>query len=1141
MTTRYRVEYALKTHRRDQLIEWIKGLLAVPFVLLSQPTALFGQDGIHGTDEMARNAHERYAQIMSDVEGLINDHISRQKEGTHTHSKLKLLVPTVGVFFTPLMLRDAFEWQDQRRYISSRRFVAPSFNDIRLILNTAQVMSLVKHSRLDLVTFDGDVTLYDDGQSLTDDNPAIPRILELMRNGTRISIVTAAGYTEASKYYGRLHGLLDAIATSDLADEVKKNLIVLGGEASYLFQFASETPERLVAIPRKQWTLQEMQSWTQEDVTELLDVAEKSLRSCVDAMRLKADILRKERAVGIIPIEGFKLSREQLEETVLVCQKTLEMTPVGKRLPFCAFNGGSDVFIDIGDKSWGVLSCQRYFGGIEGNKSLHVGDQFLSIGANDFKARLACTTAWIASPAETVALLDEISQLSTAPDSLPRNANFEDQGKMSLAIAGTPMSECRNSLLRCIGAIAAEASTGPRPYLQSRIAPHARSSQAVRQYTTESRRDATPTRDEKLDNNTFDTQKSRRATSVDGVPQKTYDPTKTWIKNNEHRKVRIPTEDQEDAKMPNMNLALEKKIRRELQYLPDPLKLADHVRGVLKKGDVEKALGLTRIASKDMECIVSWNHIIGHLLSEKQATAALKIYNEMKKRAQFPDSHTYVILLRGLSEPPVAADTLGKALAIYHSLGAENSRVKPTTIHTNAALRVCARANDMDSLWGIASKIPEKGPGAADTYTYTTILNAIREHALLEGGTRTDDSEIAALRATAVQQGRRIWGDIVGRWRSGDIAVNEEMVAAMGRLLLIGLQPKDWDDVLSLIEQTMGIPRLVPKLGSKMRMASLNLPIRMPAEVKKDRKDITEGEEPETEFDQALLLDSRGKPSVTLVKPGNNTFSLLLEACKLAHAFRTSYEYWDLLTNKSTYALKPDMDNIHTFMRILRQTRASGRTLDIVKDTIPAYGWKPHRKTFRIAMSACSRDKNNPNVMKHANQLFELSEHYQVEPDPTTLTQYMELALSTQDGGIISQAIDRLSDPITKLRSIISFGTFSSGRTSATARNDVVALMRTVIGAMDQLMKKQLIPQDQVQGWMQRRSKMGAFVTRLMDKMDGKNIIPKEKLIELRRDSRQLRHLRQNLVKRQKKRDGTWVKDKKDLERSPLQDLPFEE
>ncbi|KAI7603627.1 hypothetical protein KC319_g22066, partial [Hortaea werneckii] len=44
MTTRYRVEYALKTHRRDQFIEWIKGLLAVPFVLLSQPTAIYEND-----------------------------------------------------------------------------------------------------------------------------------------------------------------------------------------------------------------------------------------------------------------------------------------------------------------------------------------------------------------------------------------------------------------------------------------------------------------------------------------------------------------------------------------------------------------------------------------------------------------------------------------------------------------------------------------------------------------------------------------------------------------------------------------------------------------------------------------------------------------------------------------------------------------------------------------------------------------------------------------------------------------------------------------------------------------------------------------------------------------------------------------
>ena len=75
-------------------------------------------------------------------------------------------------------------------------------------------------------------------------------------------------------------------------------------------------------------------------------------------------------------------------------------------------SGGNDVFVDIGDKSLGVMACQRYFGGIREDRSLHVGDQFLSVGANDFKARLACTTAWIASPAETIMLLDEIATAS---------------------------------------------------------------------------------------------------------------------------------------------------------------------------------------------------------------------------------------------------------------------------------------------------------------------------------------------------------------------------------------------------------------------------------------------------------------------------------------------------------------------------------------------------------------------------------------------------------------------------------------------------------------------------------------------------------------------------------------------------------
>jgi IMP and pyridine-specific 5'-nucleotidase len=85
--------------------------------------------------------------------------VAHQEVGLHRQSKLKLLVPSVGTFFTRLPLADAFRYQDSKRSISSRRFVPPSFNDIRLILNTAQLMGLTSAGPVDLATFDGDVTL----------------------------------------------------------------------------------------------------------------------------------------------------------------------------------------------------------------------------------------------------------------------------------------------------------------------------------------------------------------------------------------------------------------------------------------------------------------------------------------------------------------------------------------------------------------------------------------------------------------------------------------------------------------------------------------------------------------------------------------------------------------------------------------------------------------------------------------------------------------------------------------------------------------------------------------------------------------------------------------------------------------------
>lgn len=367
------------------------------------------QENSEGLKTVAADTYQRYAEIMRDVENLINDHIRHHERNAPGKSKLKLLVPSVGNFFTKLDIEDAFKYQDNQRFISRRRFVAPSFNDIRLILNSAQLLGLARSSDVELVTFDGDVTLYDDGACLTPDNPVIPRILRLLEQGRKVGIVTAAGYEDAPKYYGRLQGLLDAVHdSSTLTAAQKQGIIVMGGESNFLFRFDQDSDVRLTYVPRDEWLLDDMKAWAEDDIKELLDLAESALRECATNLNLPAGVLRKDRAVGVYPVNGVRINREQLEETVLVVQNTVERSTVGSRLPFCAFNGGNDVFVDIGDKSWGVRVCQQYFGGIDPSKTLHIGDQFLSAGANDFKARLASTTAWIASPAETVDLLDEL-------------------------------------------------------------------------------------------------------------------------------------------------------------------------------------------------------------------------------------------------------------------------------------------------------------------------------------------------------------------------------------------------------------------------------------------------------------------------------------------------------------------------------------------------------------------------------------------------------------------------------------------------------------------------------------------------------------------------------------------------------------
>jgi IMP and pyridine-specific 5'-nucleotidase len=67
-------------------------------------------------------------------------------------------------------------------------------------------------------------------------------------------------------------------------------------------------------------------------------------------------VVRKERAVGVVP-KGTVVY-EQLEELAISAASNLIDMPV----PFCAFNGGSDVFVDIGNKSLGLHALMKFLG-----------------------------------------------------------------------------------------------------------------------------------------------------------------------------------------------------------------------------------------------------------------------------------------------------------------------------------------------------------------------------------------------------------------------------------------------------------------------------------------------------------------------------------------------------------------------------------------------------------------------------------------------------------------------------------------------------------------------------------------------------------------------------------------------------------
>jgi IMP and pyridine-specific 5'-nucleotidase len=461
-----RRNYLLVPHRRDGLIEWMKSMLQHSFVL----------DALETTG----------ADTFSHFEILINEHRRMSEQNNQQVSRLQQLVPTIGMFHTHLPLRRAFEVYNEKHKLTKRQHIQISFNEIRHILNLAQIMALRKNvpgerrhpldifapelepnsfvscrksddveiadgdSTVDkdippgqlngprLITFDGDQTLYADGANF-DSNPRLANYLYLLlRHGVSVAVVTAAGYEyNVEKYEYRLSGLLHFFRQRGLSNAECARFYLFGGECNYLFQLGHGYRLQPVKeygpsgwITSTSFIKESPGNWSEAQITPVLDVAESNAIETLTELNLRGRIVRKRRSVGLCPNPGQEIPRESLDELVLRSHEKLNRMNEGNGpgIPYCAFNGGTDAWVDVGNKRVGVQVLQSYLG-IPVQETLHIGDQFLNTG-NDYAARDVSCCVWIISPQETTYILKLILRLAGVSVILP-DENGKNDGVSS--------------------------------------------------------------------------------------------------------------------------------------------------------------------------------------------------------------------------------------------------------------------------------------------------------------------------------------------------------------------------------------------------------------------------------------------------------------------------------------------------------------------------------------------------------------------------------------------------------------------------------------------------------------------------------------------------------------------------------------
>lgn len=333
-----------------------------------------------------------------------------------------------------------------------------------------------------------------------------------------------------------------------------------------------------------------------------------------------------------------------------------------------------------------------------------------------------------------------------------------------------------------------------------------------------------------------------------------------------------------------------------------------------------------------------------------------------------------------------------------------------------------------------------RGPNTPNALTYTTLLNGIYWNRS-RGGNVSD-----------VEDGRRVWAGVLSRWTKGQLWIDEELACAMGRVLLRGEREEDWKEVFALVEQVFGIKSLVAQRPPQkvtantiyVENSNTLIQTRVPeSAIAPSTQDHLHGiSDVEKLFTPAVARDpSRDPASSTRPKPGNSTFSLILQACAEIRDDKAAFNYWSILTNPP-FSVVPDLENYHDLLRIIRRFRSGTDALNVVQ----SMRVRPTTKTIYIALSACKRSGRSKNFQS-AEQLLSIMNDTRVLPvDVKIWNMFLQCAIKSEDPAHIKHAL-RLIDENFDMRSELIHR-----RDTALYLDRALELLRAMIGAVDVLL-----------------------------------------------------------------------------------------